>query len=45
MPGGRLVTHQDVADRAVVEGVIDRQARPTGDAEDGLDAGALQRAD
>ena len=45
VPGGRLVAHQDVADRAVVEGVVDRQARPAGDAEDGLDAGALERAD
>ena len=43
--GGRLVAHQDVADRAVVEGVVDRQARPTGDAEDRVDAGALERAD
>ena len=43
--GGRLVTHQDMADRAVVEGVVDRQAGPTGDAEDRVDAGALERAD
>ena len=43
--GGRLVAHQDVADGAVVEGVVDRQARPTGDAEDRVDAGALERAD
>ena len=45
VPGRRLVAHQDVADRAVVEGVVDRQARPAGDAEDRVDAGALERAD
>jgi hypothetical protein len=39
------VAHQDVADGAVVEGVVDRQARPAGDAEDRVDAGALERAD
>ena len=43
--GGRLVAHQDVADRRVVEGVVDRQARPAGDAEDRLDPRALERAD
>jgi hypothetical protein len=43
--GGRLVAHQDVADRRIVEGVVDRQARPAGDAEDRVDAGALERAD
>ena len=45
VPGRRLVAHQDVADRAVVEGVVDRQAGPAGDAEDRVDAGALERAD
>ena len=43
--GGRLVAHQDVADGAVVEGVVHRQAGAPGDAEDGVDARALERAD
>jgi hypothetical protein len=43
--GGRLVAHQDVADLAVVQRVVDRQAGAARDAEDGLDARALERAD
>ena len=35
--GGGLVAHQDVADRRVVQRVVDRQARAAGQAEDGVD--------
>ena len=43
--GALLVAHQDVPDLGVVEGVVRRQDRAAGDAEDVLRAGALERLD
>ena len=44
VPGGRFMAYQDVAETLeVVQGVVDRQYRPPGQAEHGVHAFTLQR--
>jgi hypothetical protein len=45
VPGAGLVAHQHVPDAGVPQGVVERQARAAGHAEDGVDPGALERGD
>ena len=45
VPGALLVSNEDVADRGIDQRVVDGQDRPSGQAEDDLDALGLERLD